>query len=140
MLYIYPSRNRNTNTDDDLEEKDLAISEMKDWFFDNYDDPANFLPYETKAGGYQYLFGGPYELSNVLHEEFSSKYPNEYIESTINHIENEYGSIDVLGAIQNSYGDYDYYICRSWGYNKEYRWENGIAPDYWMPIPKFNEE
>jgi hypothetical protein len=53
---------------------------------------------------------------------------------------NEYGSIDVLGAIQNSYGDYDYYICRYWGYNKEYRWENGIAPDYWMPIPKFNEE
>lgn len=94
MLYIYPSRNRNTNTDDDLEEKDLAISEMKDWFFDNYDDPANFLPYETKAGGYQYLFGGPYELSNVLHEEFSSEYPNEYIESTINDIENEYGSMD----------------------------------------------
>lgn len=52
---------------------------------------------------------------------------------------NEYGSIDVLGAIQNSYGDYDYYICRYWGYNKEYRWENGIAPDYWMPIPKFSE-
>lgn len=53
---------------------------------------------------------------------------------------NEYGSIDVLGAIQNSYGDYDYYICRYWGYNKEYRWENGIVPDYWIPIPKFNEE
>lgn len=53
---------------------------------------------------------------------------------------NEYGSIDVLGAIQNSYGDYDYYICRYWGYNKEYRWENGIVPDYWMSIPKFNEE
>jgi len=67
---------------------------MKDWFFDNYDDPANFLPYETKEGGYQYLFGGPYELSNVLHEEFSSEYPSEYIESTINDIENEYGSMD----------------------------------------------
>lgn len=93
MLYIYPSRNRNTNTDDDLEEKDLAISEMKDWFFDNYDDPANFLPYETKEGGYQYIFGGPYELSNVLHEEFSSEYPNEYIKSTINDIEYEYGSM-----------------------------------------------
>lgn len=53
---------------------------------------------------------------------------------------NEYGSIDVLGAIKNSYGDYYYYICRYWGYNKEYRWENGIAPDYWMPIPKFNKE
>lgn len=51
---------------------------------------------------------------------------------------NEYGSIDVLGVIQNSYGDY-YCICRYWGYNKEYRWENGIVPDYWMPIPKFNE-
>ena len=48
---------------------------------------------------------------------------------------NEYGSINVLGAIQNSYGDYDYYICRYWGYNKEYRWENSIDPDYWMPIP-----
>ena len=92
LLYIYPSRNR--NTDDDLEEKNLAISEMKDWFFDNYDDPANFLPYETKEGGYQYLFGGPYELSNVLHEKFSSEYPSEYIESTINDIENEYGSMD----------------------------------------------
>ena len=46
----------------------------------------------------------------------------------------EYGSIGILGAIQNSYGDYDYYICRYWGYNKEYRWENRIIPDYWMPI------
>lgn len=56
----------------------------------------------------------------------------EYIEGI------EYGSIDVLGAIQSSHGTC-YCICRYWGYDKEYRWENGIAPDCWMPIPKFNE-
>lgn len=82
ILYIYPK-----------EEKRISVTEMKDWFFDHYDDPANLLPYIGREGGYQYLFGGPYELEQVLFENFSQEYSDEYIQNTIDIIENEYGNM-----------------------------------------------
>lgn len=76
-----------------IEERDNAIEEMKDWFFENYDDPANFLPYNGREGGYQYLFGGPYELNNVLYDQFGYEYSDDYIQSVIEIIENEFGNM-----------------------------------------------
>jgi len=70
-----------------------AESEMEGWFSENYDDPANFLPYETREGGYQYLYGGPYELDELLYEEFEDKYPDEYIKQVIKGLENQYGDV-----------------------------------------------
>jgi len=92
ILYVCPPSQ--TNIDKLDKEKDLVIQEMKEWFLDNYDDPANILPYETREGGYQYLFGGPYELHDILYEQFSSQYSNNYIDQVINSIENEYGVMD----------------------------------------------
>ena len=48
-----------------------AISEvMRDWFLGNYEDPVHSLPYESREGGYLWVYGGPYDASEVLHERF----------------------------------------------------------------------
>lgn len=47
----------------------------------------------------------------------------------------EYGSVFVIGSNpkRESPDLYCYF-----GYNGDYRWEDGRAPEYWMPIPELN--
>src|SRR5262245_31613642 len=56
---------------DALEARDQRIDEMVEWFHSNYEDPANHMPYESAEGGYQWIWGGPYDASDVLQDEFS---------------------------------------------------------------------
>lgn len=46
------------------------VSGMIAWFHENYEDPANGVPYDGREGGYQYVFGGPYDPNEVLQGEF----------------------------------------------------------------------
>ena len=55
------------------------IDEMKKWFLENYEDPANSCPYESKEGGYIYIYGGPYDAHDELSDEFGHKYNDEEI-------------------------------------------------------------
>ena len=55
------------------------VEAMRDWFFENYEDPAHRTPYESREGGYIYIWGGPYNA----YEELSIFYgyiPDEIIE------------------------------------------------------------
>lgn len=49
------------------------IQAIIDWFFANYDDPANSLPYESKEGGYQWIWGGPYDASEEISDAFADE-------------------------------------------------------------------
>ncbi|MCD6301196.1 MAG: hypothetical protein J7L82_03900, partial [Staphylothermus sp.] len=102
ILYVYPSSMK-IHFNKDLFESDkeeyLEIDkaevepEMEEWFFENYNDPVDFLPYESREGGFQYLYGGPYELDEIMYEEFGGTYPDEYIREVIKNIEREYGNV-----------------------------------------------
>lgn len=83
----------NIESDEENLNIDKAEEEMKDWFLENYDDPVNFLPHESREGGFQYLYGGPYELDEILYEEFGGKYPDDYIQKVIENLEHEHGDI-----------------------------------------------
>lgn len=64
-----------------VEEMEMAL-----WFVDNFEDPANSVPYESKEGGYQYFSDEPYNAREVLFE----KYPEtdkEVIESVVEYLE-----------------------------------------------------
>lgn len=56
----------NTEPDDD----GSSVEEMVEWFYENYEDPANGVPYESREGGYQYWNGGPHDPMDVLQAEF----------------------------------------------------------------------
>ncbi|MXY05654.1 MAG: hypothetical protein F4169_01420 [Gammaproteobacteria bacterium] len=43
---------------------------LKAWFFHNFEDPAENTPYESREGGYQYIWGGPYDADEELRSEF----------------------------------------------------------------------
>lgn len=45
---------------------------MREWFFENYQDPVHECPYDGKEGGYQYIHGGPYLAADLLYAEFNS--------------------------------------------------------------------
>jgi hypothetical protein len=49
-----------------------VIQQMVDWFFENYKDPADGVPYDGGEGGYQYINGGPYKAGEELRENFEN--------------------------------------------------------------------
>ena len=38
--------------------KENQLEVMRNWFFANFEDPANSCPYDGKEGGYAYIYGG----------------------------------------------------------------------------------
>ena len=60
--------------------KEAVIEEMKEWFYSNFEDPANSCPYDGREGGYQYIWGGPYDASEVLFEEYAGVVADAMIE------------------------------------------------------------
>lgn len=55
---------------EDFADVDARIDAMQDWFLANFGDPANSLPYESKEGGYQWIWGGPYDAAEEIGEAF----------------------------------------------------------------------
>ena len=52
---------------------------MKDWFLANFEDPAENTPYESAEGGFQFIWGGPYDPEEQLSDRFSGVVPDEVI-------------------------------------------------------------
>ena len=62
---------------------DEAAEQIKDWFFDNFQDPAESLPYESAEGGYQWIYGGPYDATDIVGSAFADSASEEVIEAAI---------------------------------------------------------
>ncbi|MFZ5780405.1 MAG: hypothetical protein ACOY4R_09435 [Pseudomonadota bacterium] len=72
-------------------EDQLAYLEY--WFYTYFEDPANETPYESAEGGYQYIWGGPYDARDELNDEFDGIVPEEVIEDAVKRVEQE-GTIE----------------------------------------------
>jgi hypothetical protein len=69
--------------------EDEQVELMIDWFSNNYMDPVHRLPYNSREGGYQWVFGGPIEASEALQDEFSSLIELSVIERAVEEIESD---------------------------------------------------
>jgi hypothetical protein len=47
-----------------------AIEAIKEWFFENFEDPSQNTPFNSADGGYQYIYGGPYETRDIIENAF----------------------------------------------------------------------
>lgn len=56
------------NCENEIDKK--RADEIVDWFFKNYEDPAEGVPYESREGGYQYVNGGPYKAEDEIYKNF----------------------------------------------------------------------
>ena len=77
---------------------------MLQWFHSNYEDPAENTPFESAEGGYQYIWGGPYEARDELYAMFGDIVPESLIEDVAQQIE-RHGTFD-WAPIQKG-GDYE---------------------------------
>lgn len=66
----------------------VSVDQMVDWFFDNYEDPAGGVPFDSGEGGYQYVLGGPFDAHDVLSDQFSDA-SAEDIDEAVRLIESE---------------------------------------------------
>lgn len=82
---------------------------MEVWFRSNYEDPAERTPYESREGGYQWIWGGPYDASEEIGSEFLDIVDQDLIDEVVSELEAEC----VEWAPTESPGDYDDYIVDS---------------------------
>lgn len=68
---------------------DEAVEAIKDWFFDNFEDPAQHTPYNGAEGGYLYIRGGPYDARDIVENVFADTASEELIKAAIDEIEAE---------------------------------------------------
>ncbi|AML50194.1 hypothetical protein [Falsihalocynthiibacter arcticus] len=71
-----------------------AAEEMKDWFYTNYEDPVERLPYISAEGGYKWVFGSSETALGALEEAYSDEYPFKFIEKVAQSITDETGIFD----------------------------------------------
>jgi hypothetical protein len=62
---------------------------MVKWFYENYEDPAQSTPYESAEGGYQYVWGGPYDANDQIGNMFGGLVPDTWIEEAVKEVESD---------------------------------------------------
>jgi hypothetical protein len=65
-------------------ERETQIGAMREWFLQNFEDPAKNTPYDSGEGGYQFIWGGPYAPLDELKTEFSGLVADDVIEELAN--------------------------------------------------------
>lgn len=103
-----------TDQEYDLEEikdfdQETQKSVMRSWFFSNYENPSEHTPFESKEGGYIYIWGGPFDAREELEDVFSGYVLKEALDELISELESV--SLEWSGKISaESYDDYFYSV------------------------------
>lgn len=65
------------------------VESLIEWFFHNFEDPAQNTPYESAEGGYQYIWGDPDDAREQLDDRFARFVDPEVIEEAVDRIEQD---------------------------------------------------
>ncbi len=74
---------------EDFEKRDKQKEIMKNWFLSKYEDPVKECPYDGREGGYQYIYGGPYNANEILSDKYCSVYPEDVIQELVEELNNK---------------------------------------------------
>lgn len=69
--------------------KDQKREVMIEWFHANYEDPAQRTPYESAEGGYQWIWGGPYDAEEEIRETFERIAPKALIAEVLEEVQSD---------------------------------------------------
>lgn len=72
---------------------DEQVEYMVEWFHRYYEDPVHEMPYESREGGYQYIYGGPYDAESELYKEFGTAARGEALARAVDTIQED-GTLD----------------------------------------------
>lgn len=87
-------------------DRETQVEVMRTWFFQNFEDPVERTPYESREGGYIWIWGGPYEAQDELDSEFGGLIDDDVIDE----LANELNSICWEWGPTEKPGDYDEYL------------------------------
>ena len=63
--------------------------QVKDWFLSNFEDPVHSSPYISAEGGYQYVYGGPYDAREIVGGLYGGLLDDDIIDSIVGELEAE---------------------------------------------------
>jgi hypothetical protein len=69
--------------------KENQLEVMRNWFYENFEDPVESCPYNGREGGYAYIFGGPYDASEELEAMFGQYVSSKYIEELVDELQHD---------------------------------------------------
>jgi rRNA-processing protein FCF1 len=72
----------------DLDNEQI-INEIKAWFRYQFENPAEHCPFDSKEGGYVYVFGGPYDAREEIEFMFGGIVDEEVIDEVASELESE---------------------------------------------------
>jgi hypothetical protein len=75
--------------EEEAENRAPAIESMVAWFEEQFEDPQNEMPYDSEDGEYVYVFGGPFDASDVLGDQFGSEYEQAWIEAAVEQVQSD---------------------------------------------------
>ena len=89
------------------ESREVQIDTMREWFLDNFEDPAERTPYESREGGYIWIWGGPYNAREELQQVFYDIVPKDVIKELEDELE---GQCVAWAPTDKRIEDYDDYM------------------------------
>ncbi|HHR6215156.1 TPA: hypothetical protein ACS705_001262 [Providencia alcalifaciens] len=69
--------------------KTNQLEVMRNWFFENFEDPVHSCPYNGGDGGYAYIYGGPYDAREELQAMFEGYVKLDLIEELVSELQEE---------------------------------------------------
>ena len=72
----------------DDDDRQSRIEALVKWFFERFEDPAHRVPYVSAEGGYQWIYGGPYDARVAIGDNFPHE-AEEIIDAAVDKIESE---------------------------------------------------
>lgn len=87
-------------------DRDTQIAVMRTWFRQNFEDPAERTPFESREGGYIWIWGGPYAAAEELGTEFGGLIDDDVIDD----LASELTAICWHWAPTERPGDYDEFL------------------------------
>lgn len=67
-------------------ERDERVEAMVGWFFENFEDPGAHTPHDSSEGGFQYIWGGPYDALDQIGAAFPDAEQDE-IEEAVDEVQ-----------------------------------------------------
>ncbi|SFH12771.1 hypothetical protein [Pseudomonas sp. NFACC45] len=86
--------------------KEEQIEAMRRWFYARYEDPANCTPYDGREGGYQFVYGGPFDPDEEIQERFSKFVEFDVMKELIDELYQEAG--DEWAPVDHDINEWEY--------------------------------
>jgi hypothetical protein len=87
-------------------EINAALEKLEEWFFENFEDPVENTPYESAEGGYNYIWGGPFETRDIFEHVYGDSMSEELKDAIVRRLEHSTDAwVPNSGRVNISNGD-----------------------------------